>query len=77
MEMQPITNLESIKATPPKNSKLGDTQWHLDRVGFSIPNGSNLLDQLSDRCVPFLPSTKPDNFLFSALNRLIFDRSKL
>jgi len=77
MEIQPITNPESIKATPPKNSKLGDTQWHLDRVGFSIPNGSNLLDQLSDRYVPFLPSTKPDNFLFSALNRLIFDRSKL
>jgi hypothetical protein len=77
MEMQPITNPESIKATPPKNSKLGDTQWHLDRVSFSIPNGSNLPNQPSDRCVPFLPSIKPDNFLFSAVNCLIFDRSKL
>ena len=33
--------------------------------------------QISDRCVPYLPATKPDSFLFSAVNCLIFDRSKL
>ena len=75
--MQSTTNLESIKVTPPKNSKLGDLRWHLDGVGSSIPNGSNLLSQPSGRRVPFLPSKKPDNFLFLSLSYLAFDRSTL
>ena len=75
--MQSKTNLAVIKATPLKNSKLGDSRWHLDGVGSSIPNGSNLLSQPSGRRVPFLPSKKPDNFLFLALTYLVFDRSIL
>ena len=75
--MQSKTNLAVIKATPPKNSKLGDLRWHLDGVGSSIPNESNLLSQPSGRRVPFLPSKKPDNFLFLALTYLVFDRSIL
>jgi hypothetical protein len=69
MEMQPTTNLESIKATPPKNSKLGDLRWRLDRNRF------DLLNQLSGHSVPFLSSKKLDSFLFSAVNHLNFDRS--
>ncbi len=75
--MQSKTSLAVIKATPLKNSKLGDLRWHLDGVGSSIPNGSNLLSQPSGRRVPFLPSKKPDNFLFLSLSYLAFDRSTL
>ncbi|HCV85974.1 MAG TPA: hypothetical protein DGB85_05210 [Deltaproteobacteria bacterium] len=75
MEMQPTTNPESIKVTPPENSKLGDLRWRLDRIRSSIPNRSNLLNQPSGHSVPFLPSKKPNSFLFSAVNHLIFDRS--
>ena len=75
--MQSKTSPAIIKATPPKNSELGDLRWHLDGVGSSIPNGSNLLSQPSGRRVPFLPSKKPDNFLFLAVNCLVFDRSTL
>ncbi len=75
--MQSKTSLAVIKATPPKNPKLGDLRWHLDGVGSSIPNESNLLSQPSGRRVPFLPSKKPDNFLFLAVNYLVFDRSIL
>ena len=57
--MQSKANLAVIKATPPKNSELGDLRW---------PSG---------RRVPFLPSKKPDNFLFLAVNYLVFDRSTL
>ena len=76
-EVQLKTSLAIIEVTPPKNSKLGDLRWHLDGVGSSIPNEFNVLNQPSGRRVPFLPSTKPDNFPFSVVNYLIFDCSKL